>query len=170
MRISEALACAVLAAAIGVAVPALAFDAKPMAPDTAPADALRFGLNAFKSGDTSSVLSALNFAADKGLASARWKLAQLYATGDGVPRDPYKAFQLFGVVANMQADAGPRDPAAPYVSNAFVQLGSYYRSGIAGSPLRANPSLARQYFSYAASYFGDASAQLYLARMLYVGE
>jgi hypothetical protein len=170
MRISDALACAIMAIGIGVAVPALALDTKGIGPDTAPADALRYGLNAFKSGDTAAALGALNFAADKGLASARWKLGEMYATGDGVARDQYKAFQLFSGVANTQADVGPRDAAAPYVSNAFVQLGSYYRTGIAGSPVKANPSLARQYFTYAASYFGDASAQLYLARMLYGGE
>jgi TPR repeat protein len=36
--------------------------------------------------------------------------------------------------------------------------------------VRANPALARQYFTYAASYFGDALAQLQLARMYYSGE
>src|SRR5260221_14763412 len=108
MRISEALACALLAAAIGTAAPSLALEAKGIGPDTPPADALRYGLNAIKSGDTSSGLGALNFAADKGLASARWKLAEMYATGDGVRRDQYRAFQLFSEVANTQADVGPR--------------------------------------------------------------
>jgi TPR repeat protein len=170
MRTFDALACAIVAVAIGTAIPALALDAKAIGPNTPPTEALRYGLSAFKSGDTAAALGALNYAADKGLASARWKLGEMYATGDGVPRDQYKAFQLFSEVANTQADVGPRDPSAPYVSNAFVQLGSYYRTGIVGSPLKANPSLARQYFTYAASYFGDSSAQFYLARMLYLGE
>jgi TPR repeat protein len=56
------------------------------------------------------------------------------------------------------------------VANAFVKLGAYHRSGIARSPVRANPAVARQYFTYAASYFGDALAQLHLARMYYAGE
>src|SRR5262249_15654199 len=58
---------------------------------------------------------------------------------------------------------------APYVSNAFVRLGDYYRGGINGL-LKADPALARQYFNYSASYFGDATAQLDLARMYYLGD
>jgi TPR repeat protein len=170
MRISDALACAIVAIGIGVAVPALAIEIKGISADTPPSDALRFGLNAFKSGDTKSALGALRFAADKGLVSARWKLGEMYATGDGVQRDDYTAFQLFSAVANNNADDSPRDASAPYVSNAFVHLGTYYRTGITGSPVRADLVRARQYFGYAASYFGDASAQLSLARMYYAGE
>ena len=169
MRTFNALACAILAVGIGVAAPALASDPKITA-DTPPADALRLGLSALKSGNIDVALDALNLAASKGLVSARWKLAEMYATGDGVSRDDYKAFQLFADVANGQPDIGPRDAAAAYVSNAFVRLGGYYRSGISGSPIRADLPRARQYFTYAASYFGDPAAQLSLARMYYTGE
>jgi len=158
-----------MAVGIGVAAPAFATDNK-ISPDTPPADALRLGLGALKSGSTEVALDALNLAAGKGLVSARWKLAEMYATGDGVARDDYRAFQLFVEVANGQADIGPRDASAAYVSNAFVRLGNYYRSGITSSPIRADLPRARQYFTYAASYFGDPSAQLSLARMLYSGE
>jgi len=158
-----------MAVGIGVAAPAFATDNK-IGPDTPPADALRVGLAALKSGSTEVALDALNLAAGKGLVSARWKLAEMYATGDGVARDDYRAFQLFVEVANGQADIGPRDASAAYVSNAFVRLGNYYRSGISSSPIRADLPRARQYFTYAASYFGDPAAQLSLARMLYSGE
>jgi TPR repeat protein len=170
MRISNALACALVAVLTGIAGPALALDTLTIKPDTSAADALRSGLNALKDGNVPTALEALKFAADKGLVSARWKLAEIYAAGDGVTRDDYRAFQLYSEIANNHADDSPRDPAAPYVSNAFVKLGAYYRTGISHSPVRPNLSLARQYFTYAASYFGDAAAQLSLARMYYVGE
>src|SRR5437868_1395117 len=169
MRTFVALACAILAIGIGIAAPAFAADSK-ISSDTPPADALRLGLSALKSGNTDVALDALNLAAGKGLVSARWKLAEMYATGDGVARDDYRAFQLFAGVANGQPDIGTRDASAAYVSNAFVRLGNYYRVGINGSPIRADAPRARQYFTYAASYFGDPSAQLSLARMFYTGE
>jgi TPR repeat protein len=159
-----------MAFGIGVAGPALALDLKGVNPDTPPADALRAGLNAIKGGDMPAALQALNFAADKGLVSASWKLGEMYATGDGVERNDYRAFQLFSGIANTHADDSPREATAPYVSSAFIRLAGYFRTGIAGSPVRADMARARQYFMYAASYFGDASAQLGLARMLYYGE
>jgi TPR repeat protein len=168
MRISNALACAVVLA--GLAGPALALDLPPINPGTAPSEALRAGLNALKDGNVPLALQALRFAADKGLVSAHWKMGDMYATGDGVPRDDFRAFQLFSEIANDHADDNPRDPSAPYVSNAFVKLGVYYRTGIPYTPVRANPGLARQYFTYAASYFSDATAQLNLARMFQSGE
>ncbi len=170
MRISKALACAVVALVTGIAGPAFAVDPPVIGAGTQPADALRTGLNALKAGNVPTALEALRYAADKGLVSARWKLAEMYAAGDGVARDDFKAFQLYSEIANNHADDNPRDAAAPYVSNAFVKLGAFYRTGIARSAVRANLTLARQYFTYAASYFGDASGQLSLARMFYSGE
>jgi exopolysaccharide production negative regulator len=169
MRISDALACAIMALGIGVAVPAFA-DSNTINPDTNPADALRYGLNALKAGNVDAAVAELNFASGKGLVSAEWKLGEMYANGDGVARDDYKAFQLFGDIANNHADDSPHDQFAPYVSNAFDQLGDYYRTGIAHSPVKINAPLARQYFTYAASYFSDATAQVNLARMYYAGE
>ncbi len=170
MPIRNGLAGAVLVAALAVAAPATAFEIKDLKADTPPTEALRFGLNSYKSGDTESAVEALNFAADKGLASAQWKLAQMYAKGDGVERDVYKAFQLYSEVADAHADDGPDGPAAPYVANAFVQLGTYYREGIPNTEVARNPIRARQFFAYAASYYGDAVAQVNLARMYYGGE
>ena len=170
MPIRSGLAGAVLVAALALAAPATAFEIKDLKADTPPAEALRFGLSSYKSGDTQTAVEALNFAADKGLASAQWKLAQMYAKGDGVERDAYKAFQLYSEVADAHADDGPDGPAAPYVANAFVQLGTYYREGIPDSNVTRDPTRARQFFAYAASYFGDAVAQVNLARMYYGGE
>jgi TPR repeat protein len=167
MRISSAFALAIVA---GLSGPAFALDTPLIGPDTPAADALRSGLNALKGGNVAAALDALKLAADKGLVSAGWKLAEMYATGDGVTRDDLRAFRLFSDIANNHADDNPRDASAPYVSNAFVKLGAYYRSGIPRTQVRANGVLARQYLSYAASYFGDAAAQYSLARMYYAGE
>jgi TPR repeat protein len=170
MRIRNALKGAAVAAALGLAGPAAAFEIKDLTADTPPAEALRFGLSSYKSGDTQTALEALNFAAEKGLASAQWKLGQMYANGDGVERDEYRAFELFSEVADAHADEGPGGPSAPYVSNAFVQLGTYYREGIPNTTVTPDLGRARQFFAYAASYFGNAAAQLNLARMYYGGE
>jgi TPR repeat protein len=170
MRIRDALHATVLVTALAAAAPATALEIKDLNADTPPTEALRYGLSSYKSGDTATALEALNFAAEKGLASAQWKLGQMYANGDGVARDDYKAFELFSEVADAHADDGPDGPAAPYVSNAFVQLGSYYRQGIPDTTVKRDLGRARQIFAYAASYFGDGAAQLNLARMYYGGE
>jgi TPR repeat protein len=94
----------------------------------------------------------------------------MYAAGDGIERDPMKAFRLFSEVANAYADENPHAPSAPFVADAFVALGTYYRDGIPGSDVKPDFRRARQMFTYAASYFGDADAQLNLAHMYYEGE
>ena len=58
-----------------------------------------------------------------------------------------------------------RSPQAQIVANAFVALGRYYLNGIPNSKVTPDPDRAREMFSYAASYFGNADAQYDLARM-----
>jgi TPR repeat protein len=94
----------------------------------------------------------------------------MYASGDGIEQDQLKAFELFSEVANAYADENPRAPSAPFVADAFVALGAYYRDGIPNSDVKPDFPRARQMFTYAASYFGDPDAQLNLARMYYEGE
>ncbi len=138
-------------------------------PDLTPSEAFRSGYEAYKAGDKATALEALNFAADKGHPAALWKLGRMYATGDLVAEDDGKALELFSKVANEYADGNPQGPDAPFVSNAFVTLGSYYQNGIPGS-VNADPGRARRYFSYAASYFGDPDAQFSLATMFLGGQ
>jgi TPR repeat protein len=135
-----------------------------------PAEAFRTGYSAYQAGNTTAAVEALQFAADKGHPMAQWKLGRMYAAGDGIERDPMKAFELFSEVANAYADENPRAPSAPFVADAFVALGTYYRDGIPGSEVKPDFRRARQMFTYAASYFGDADAQLNLAHMYYEGE
>jgi TPR repeat protein len=143
--------------------------AQALDPDLSPGEAFRSGYEAYKAGDASTALEALNFAADKGHPAALWKLGRMYATGDLVNEDDRKAMELFAKVANEYADGNPQGPDAPFVADAFVTLGSYYEDGIPGT-VDADPSRARRYFAYAASYFGDADAQYSLAVMTLAGK
>jgi TPR repeat protein len=77
---------------IGLAAQAVAFEAKDLNAYTPPAEALRFGLDSYRSGDKQAAAEALNFAAERGNAGAQWKLGRMYAEGDGVERDDRKAF------------------------------------------------------------------------------
>ena len=89
----------------------------------------------------------------------------MYADGDGVAQDDLRAFEYFSRIANAHAEDSPSAPQAPIVANAFVALGRYYLSGIPNSKVKSDPERAREMFSYAASYFGNADAQYDLARM-----
>lgn len=167
--IAIGLAGSVMAQQVHAAAPGIAPDAQALESET-PAEAFRSGYSAYQAGNTTAAVEALQFAANKGHPMAQWKLGRMYAAGDGIERDPMKAFQLFSEVANAYADENPRAPSAPFVADAFVALGSYYRDGIPGSEVKPDYRRARQMFTYAASYFGDADAQLNLARMYYEGE
>lgn len=170
MRISKLIGLAGLVGAVFCAAgPALAFDQQALQTQT-PNRAFQMGFDAYRQGDMGSAVQALQFAADNGNPLAQWKLGRMYAAGDGIGEDDYKAFLLFRQIANGYADQSPNDPSAPFVASAFVELGHYYRGGIPNSSVKADPHLARQMYSYAASYFGDADAQYYLAQMYYRGE
>jgi TPR repeat protein len=89
----------------------------------------------------------------------------MYADGDGVIQDDLRAFEYFSRIANAHAEDSPSAPQATIVANAFVALGRYYLNGIPNSKIKADPERAREMFSYAASYFGNADAQYDLARL-----
>jgi TPR repeat protein len=89
----------------------------------------------------------------------------MYAKGDGVAQDDLRAYDYFSRIANAHAEDSPSAPQASIVANAFVALGRYYVSGIPNTRVKADPERAREMFSYAASYFGNAEAQYNLARM-----
>jgi uncharacterized protein len=89
----------------------------------------------------------------------------MYADGDGVTQDDLRAFEYFSRIANQHAEDSPSAPQATIVANAFVALGRYYLNGIPNSKIKSDPDRAREMFSYAASYFGNADAQYDLARL-----
>ena len=132
-------------------------------------EALRQGARAYYSGDKQSALDGLQSAARGGHPAAQWKLGRMYADGDGVAEDDLKAFEYFSQIIAAHGDDAPSSPQAPFVANAFVSVGSYYMNGISNSTLRPDAGRAREIFTYAASYFGDAQAQLKLGRMYLEG-
>ncbi len=178
MRTCNCLAPALaLIVALSAIAPSCAADARPhaAAPALAPQsfgsakEALRSGVRDYNAGDKVAAVKALEFAADEGHALALWKLGRMYADGDGVPRNDLKAFEYFSRIADENADEAPDSPRAGVVASAFVSLGGYYLEGVRGSYVVANPERAAEMFSYAASYFGDSTAQYQLARLYLEG-
>lgn len=171
MRISERIVVALSVMGFALAgPPAFAFEGTTVGQDSAlpvasaappvgSAGALR------KSAPTNNSLSALQYAAEDGHPIAQWKLGRMYAKGDGVAQDDLRAFQYFSRIANAHAEDSPTAPQATVVANAFVALGRYYLEGIPNSKIKADAERAREMFSYAASYFGNADAQYDLARL-----
>lgn len=132
-------------------------------------EAFRSGAQALRAGDTKSGIVSLEYAAAGGHPIAQWKLGRMYAEGDGVAQNDLRAFEYFREIADAYADEAPGTPRARFVSNAFVALGTYYLDGIANSSVKPDADRAREMFTYAASYFGDADAQYQLARMYIEG-
>ena len=175
MQISEFIrTSAVAALVLTCAGSAIAFDPqKKSAPSAAAApakpteilDAFKSGTQAYIAGDHTKGLTALQYAAENGHPVAQWKLGRIYADGDGVKPDHYKAYRYFSELAAKNAETSPFLPQARFVSNAFVSLGTYHLDGIPNTEVKADPRRAVQLFRYAATYFGDADAQYQLARL-----
>src|SRR5438046_3569491 len=183
MRTSRRIILALmLGAAPMAAAPGFAFDGAPVKPDaTLPvvgqpdaaqavtAQALKKVPPASATATATAVaapsLNSLQYAAEGGHPVAQWKLGRMYADGDGVIQDDLRAFEYFSRIANAHAEDSPSAPQATIVANAFVALGRYYLNGIPNSKIKSDPERAREMFSYAASYFGNADAQYDLARL-----
>lgn len=153
--------------------PARAFDPQaarqPACCDEAAVTALREATRAYYSGDKREALTGLLAAAQSGHPAAQWKLGSMYAKGDGVVEDDLKAFGFFNELVSAHGDDAPSAPEAPFVANAFVEIGSYYLTGISNSAITPNVRRAREIFTYAASYFGNAEAQAKLGNMYFDG-
>jgi uncharacterized protein len=154
--------------------PAFGFDGAPVNPDAtiavvAPqagtANVLKKAVPPAAVPASTNSLTSLQYAAEGGHPVAQWKLGRMYADGDGVTQDDLRAFEYFSRIANQHAEDNPSAPQATIVANAFVALGRYYLSGIPNSKIKSDPDRAREMFSYAASYFGNADAQYDLARL-----
>src|ERR1700692_2621090 len=171
MRIFRRTIFALMLGATPVAGPGFAFDGAPAAPETAiPVVSAQPGAAAAlkkaippSTPDTS--LTSLQYAAEGCHPVAQWKVGRMYADGIGVTQDDLRAFEYFSRIANAHAEDSPSAPQATIVANAFVALGRYYLNGIPNSKIKSDPERAREMFSYAASYFGNADAQYDLARL-----
>ena len=137
----------------------------PLQSFATPRAALRAGLEDFRSGDSVSAIEALKYAAAGGEQLAQWKLAKIYASGDGVPRNDVMAYDYFSQIVTNYDEEDPNRRNLAIVSSAFVALGAYNLNGIADSKIGADPQRALQLFQFAATNFGDPNAQYNLARM-----
>jgi TPR repeat protein len=151
--------------AAGSIPPVTALDEKPAVSEgRSPAQAFREGAQAYRAGDKTRAVRSLEQAAEGGHALALWKLAEIYAQGDGVARDDAKAFRLFQRLASEHAETSPQGRYARIVSGAFLALGNYYVSGVKDG-VRPDARRAVELFRHAATYFGDAEAQYSLGRI-----
>lgn len=158
--------------AASLVTPSFALDPSTLAAPSVSSTREMFSLGfaAYKRGETAEAIEALQQAAEHGHAGARWKLGMMYAAGDGVKEDDYRAFKMFEEIVRDQEDDTSSSPNAAYIASAVISLARYVRAGIPGSPVKADPIQARQLYAHAASYFGDAEAQFELGRMLLAGE
>jgi len=176
MRTSRRLIVALMLGAASLAVPARAFDGAPVNSDASvvappPAGSAVASLKKPAAPTTgmadSSSITALEYAAEGGHPLAQWKLGRMYADGNGVVQNDLRAFEYFNQIASKHAEDSPSAPQASIYANAFVALGRYYLTGIPNSKIKSDPEKAREMFTYAASYFGNADAQYDLA-LLYL--
>lgn len=152
---------------------ALAFDGADKSPaNPAPLDifknphqALQAALESYRSGNPASSVEALKYAAAGGELLAQWKLARMYADGDGVQRDDYKAYQYFSQIVDNYDEDNPKWREQSVVASAYVACGVFQLSGIPGSKLKADPDEALKLFFYAATNFADPNAEYNLARL-----
>ena len=172
MRISRRIIFVALVMGAASAAPAVAFDGAPAGPDSSiPVVAVQPGAAAAlkKAVPSDTSLTALQYAAEGGHPIAQWKLGRMYADGNGVTQDDLRACEYVSRIANAHAEDSPSAPQAAIVANAFVALGRYYLAGIPNSKIKVDTERAREMFSYAASYFGNADAQYDLARLYLKG-
>ncbi|RUX23537.1 sel1 repeat family protein [Mesorhizobium sp. M2A.F.Ca.ET.042.01.1.1] len=179
MRTSEVLRSSVFSALValptlGAVGQAMAFDDKVfddktgVKPQSSPWAVFQFGFSAYKSGHKDQAVEAYKYAAENGQIGATWKLARMYAEGDGVTRDDYAAFKFFSEIVDQ--DVEPGSPEESYVSDALVALGDYLRKGIPGTPVEENEVAAQEYYMRAAANYRNPNAQFEIGRMFLKGE
>jgi uncharacterized protein len=136
---------------------------------TSPQEALRVGEEDLRAGKVEASVAALAYAAERGAVIARWKLGDMYARGEGVPRDDADAYHYFNQIVEDYDEDQPEQQDLTAVSNAFVAVGVYCLSGIPNSDVRPDPQRAHELFQYAATTFADPNAQYNLAHMYIMG-
>jgi TPR repeat protein len=172
MRVSESIRVGALAAAVVLAGLAQAHALDPARGSTAPLsnpwEALRDGYDKYRSGHKDEAIEAYRYAAEKGQLGAQWKLARMYAVGDGVARNDYEAFKFYSQIVSQGVEHGSVEAA--YVSDALVAIAGYVRKGIPGTTVKADPILAQEYYRDAATNYRNPNAQFELGRMFLDGE
>lgn len=137
-------------------------------PKSSPWDVFRFGYSQYQNGHKEEAVEAYRYAAENGQLGARWKLARMYADGDGVARDDYEAFKFYNQIVSHEVEPG--SPEESYVSDALVAVAGYLRRGIPNSPVRPNALAAQEFYMRAAANYRNANAQYEIGRMFLDGE
>ena len=132
-------------------------------------EALRVGEEDLRAGNIEASVAALTYAAESGQAIARWKLGEMYANGQGVPRDNSRAYHYFNQLVEDYDEDQPDRQDLSAISDAFVAVGVYCLNGIPNSDVRPEPRRAHELFQYAATTFADPNAQYNLAHMYMIG-
>ena len=107
----------------------------------------------------SDLILALEDAAAAGQPMALYQLGLMYENGEGVEKDPVKAFGYFSQIANEHADTAPRGIEADIVAQSFVKIGEYYAEGLPEAGIPKDAQRSTRLILHAASYFGDPDAQ-----------
>ncbi|ODT81100.1 MAG: hypothetical protein ABS76_13490 [Pelagibacterium sp. SCN 64-44] len=113
------------------------------------------------------LLAGLETAAADGEPMAMWQLGTMYENGQGVERDPAKAFSYFDQIARQNFDSTPRGSNSDIVAQSLLKLSEYYKQGVPDAGIPADSVRYHDALVHAASYFGDADAQ-YQMGLLYV--
>ncbi|MHB1102626.1 MAG: tetratricopeptide repeat protein [Devosia sp.] len=111
------------------------------------------------------LISALEDAAAAGQPMALWQLGLMYENGEGVEKDPVKAFGYFSQIADEHADTAPKGVEADIVAQSFVKVGEYYREGLPEAGIQKDEDYSNKLMMHAASYFGDADAQYRVGKL-----
>jgi TPR repeat protein len=154
-------------AVAGVATPAAAqvsgvLPSLPAAPETAADAALAMANQLDGAGggiSSADLIAALEDAALAGQPMALFQLGLMYESGEGVDKDPVKAFGYFSQIADEHADTAPKGVEADIVAQSFLKIGEYYRHGLPEAGIPKNEAYSNKLVMHAASYFGDADAQ-----------
>lgn len=166
MRVSEILRSSFISAALagclaGGVEAAWAQDAT-ITEKSGPWDVFKFGFSAYKSGHKDQAAQAYRDASEQGQIGATWKLARMYAEGDGVTQDDYEAYKFFSEIVSRDVEPGSSDER--FVGDALAEMGRYVEEGIPGSPVQADPDAAFEYFQRAANY-GSPIGQFEVGKM-----
>lgn len=171
-RVAHALISVATGAVLSFALTGLPAKAqavlKPLAAETAVDAALNMAniLDGAGGGISSDALiSALEDAAAAGQPMALWQLGLMYESGEGVEKDPVKAFGYFSQIADEHADTAPRGVEADIVAQSFVKVGEYYREGLPEAGIQKDEEYSNKLVMHAASYFGDADAQYRVGKL-----
>jgi TPR repeat protein len=165
------LAVFVCAAPLAGANSAMAFDPQKVFKEEKPSTKklFRFYLTQKKQGKDDEALDVLEYAADQGNQTARWKLGKMYESGDSVDRDTAKAFQFYKEIADNYGDARPNTPEWAITGKAMVALGHYYSIGLPEAGINPDRNEARVMYTTAAMYFRDPDGQFELGKMILEG-